>query len=218
MYAIFDNLIAIMVAGIALLALTTIQIRDRTASVRMAVHGAAASQAASAVDILAQDMDNAMSRNLATSEMGTYRCSLTRSADDERTVRLEIPAYVRPAAAAAPRAVHLRYTLVAEGDSVLVSGRMVPRYELRRAIDDGSGYGADQTVARNLTDLDVTFRGRASERTTGPPPLRFTSIAVDLSLAVPSTVSSAGDQTNVGTENQATAGVSVRPPNLTTDT
>ena len=202
MSAVFDHLIAVFVAGVVILTLSTMQIRDRTASVRTAVHGAAVSRAAVALDVVAQDMDNAMSKTLATSEgVAPYRCRLARSADGERTVRVEIPAYVRPAPGADPVAAHLLYTVVAEGDPVEVDGRPRPVYALRRAVDTGAGFGPAETVALNLADIDVTFRGRASEATDGECPIRFTNVAVALSVALPSATRADGDQAARGAEN-----------------
>lgn len=217
MSVVFDHLTAVVVGVVVLLALATLQIRDRLAAAESAVTSAAESQALTTLDMVSQDLDNTMSETLARTALGAYRCRLARSADGERTVLLEIPTWTRPTASQSPRPAHIEYTLVPEGDSVTVGRRRQPRFSLRRAVDWGSGYEPAQTVARNLTDLDVAFRGRLSQTVQGPPPIRFTGIAVSLDLALPGLARAAADQAAVGSENRAQVSIAVRPPNLTVD-
>lgn len=213
---VFDHLFAVFLGAIVLMALMTIETRDRVAAMMQTTNAAATAQAMSVLNVTSQDLDNAMSETMAREELGTYRCELRRSADDQQTVYVEVPVYVRSEPGGPTTPAHVRYTLVPAGDSVRVGTRWLPQFDLRREVDTGAGYGAPQVVAHNLTDFEVAFRGRASSTTSGPPPLRFTGIAISLATALPGIERRGQDQINLTTENQARVGISVRPPNLTT--
>lgn len=215
MTVIFDHLTAIIVGVVVLLALATLQIRDRLAAVEGAVTDASESQAISALDVVSTDLENTMSETMALEDIGAYRCRLTRSPDGQRTTAVEVPTLARRTAGAPPRPAHVRYELVPEGDAVRVARQSLQRYSLTRAVDWGDGYRPAATVAQSLTDFDVTFRGRVSETADGAPPLRFTGIAVSLDLALPTPGQVAADQAATGAENRAQVSLALRPPNLT---
>ena len=67
-------------------------------------------------------------------------------------------------------------------------------------------------IATDLVDLDVTFRGRATETASGAPPLRFGQIAFEATVAITGRIP--GDAPSART-NVAKVGYAVRPLNLT---
>ena len=218
MSSVFDQLIAVLVGSIVVLTLLVLQTRDRTEAVRGAVAAAAHARATTALHILAQDLDNTMSKAQATREFGpgyVYRCRLARSADDERTVLIEVPTAVRSSPTAAPAWGHVRYTLVDGGGTVRVGRVDVPHYTVLREVDLGSGYGTPQPIAQNVTDLDVVFRGRLHQSSNGSPPPRFAGIGAALDLALPTGQQVTSDQVSTTVMNRASAAVALRPPNLT---
>ncbi len=215
MSSLLDHLTAIAAGTVVLLALVTLQMRDRVAAVEDAVSDVAQQQATSVADGLAQEFDNVLSEPMATAALGTYRCQLVRDAAGERTALVELPVFVRTVRGGAVRAATVRYQLRATGRTVTVGRTARPTYRLTREVDTGAGYGAAATVAESLVDFDVKFRGRASETFAGAPPLRFSQIAFQLVVAVTPPRARAG-HVRVQQTNSARAVFAVRPPNLTT--
>lgn len=213
MTSLLDQLTAVAAGMFVLVALLTLQTRDRVAAVDTAVTSAAQQQVTSVADGLAQEFDNALSERMATALLGTYRCRLTRDASGERTVAVEVPVFWRSTAGGAATPATVLYQLVSAGRTVSVGETTHAVYRLTRAVDTGSGYGPPKAVADNLIDFDVKFRGRASETFTGGPPLRFSQIAFHVVLAMPAPQALPGQRRTRQT-NRARASMSVRPPNL----
>ena len=208
MQFILDHTLAVVCGGALILGVLTLQANSRHHAVSETISGAARSQAGSVLETLTQEFDNLLSENQALSVLGTYRCRLEQDALGERTTRVEAPVFVSAGGSGAPQAGHVMYTLVATGDSVQVGPAWLKTHRLERSVDTGSGYGAAAVVAEGLVDFDVTFHGRASERTSGVPPLRFSNVGVEVALALPSP--------SANRLNVARVGRSVRPPNLVT--
>jgi hypothetical protein len=216
--SLLDHITAIAAGGVVLLAILTLQMRDRVAAVETTVSDVAQAQAASIADALAQEFDNTLSKPMTVAALGVdqYRCRLVRDSTNERTTEVEIPAYIRTVQGGAARAATVRYTLVAAERTVAVGTQTHPVYQLKRQVDTGSGYGAASTVADGIVDFDVKFRGRASVTFVGPPPLRFSQIAFQVVVAVTPPRALPGRVRRQQT-NSARAVFAVRPPNLTTD-
>ena len=203
-----------------LVALLTLQTRDRLSAIEDTVSDAAQQRATSAADALAQEFDNILSEAMATAALGVYRCRLVRDATNEFTTVVDIPAYTRTVQGGTVRAASVRYALQDAGRTVAVGTRVRRVYRLTRQLDTGSGYGTAATVADGVVDgvgdFDVKFRWRASETFVGAPPLRFSQIAFQIVVAVPAPRAMRG-QTRTQQTNSARAVLTVRPPNLTTD-
>ena len=209
MQFLLDHSLAVVCGAALLIGALTLQTRSQLHDVQETVTSSARSQAVSVAATLAEEMDNVLSEVQTVALFGYYDCRLARDASDERTILLEAPAYVRATPTSVPTPAHVRYQLIADGDSVQTSGVWMHTYSLEREVDLGAGYSTPQTVATSLVDLDVTFQGRASERTSGAPPLRFRQIAFELALALPDLE---GDRRF---HNVVRVGHVVRPPNLT---
>ena len=216
MLALLDQLTAIVAGTFVLVALLTLQTRDRLSAIEDTVSDAAQQRATSAADALAQEFDNTLSEAMATAALGVYRCQLVRDAANELTTVVDIPAYTRTVQGGTVRAASVRYALQDAGRTVAVGTRIRRVYRLTRQLDTGSGYGTAATVADGVVDFDVKFRGRASETFVGAPPLRFSQIAFQIVVAVPAPRAMRG-QTRTQQTNSARAVLTVRPPNLTTD-
>jgi hypothetical protein len=216
--SLLDHITAIAAGGVVLLAILTLQMRDRVAAVETTVSDVAQAQASSIADVLAQEFDNTLSEPMTVAALGTgsYRCRLVRDVANERTTEVEIPAYVRTVQGGAARAATVRYRLVDAGRDVPVGTQVRRVYKLTREVDTGSGYGAAATVADGIVDFDVKFRGRASVTFVGGPPLRFSQIAFQVVVAVTPPRALPG-RVRLQQTNSARAVFAVRPPNLTTD-
>ncbi len=210
MTSLLDQLTAVAAGMFVLVALLTIQTRDRSAAVERTVSDVAQSQAAAVADVLAQEFDNVLSEQMALAELGAYRCSLTRDAAGEMTTVVDLPAYVRTVRGGAVRAANVRYQLVAAGRTVTVGAVQKPVYRLTRQVDAGTA----ATVADGVVDFDVKFRGRALETFAGAPPLRFSQIAFQIVVAGQPPRPRPG-QARTRQTNTARAVFTIRPPNLT---
>lgn len=208
MQFLLDHAFAVVCGAALLVGALTLQTRSQLHAVQETVHGSARTHAVAFADVMAQDFDNTLSEPQARGALGEYRGSLQRDSSDQRTTAVVIPSFVRssPASDAVPGFV--RYALVASGDSVDVGDRQIPTYDITRSVDLGSGYSDPAVIGVNVVDLDVTFRGRASERRSGAPPLRFTQIELELATAMPDLTLGSGDL------NVARVGLIIRPPNL----
>ena len=209
MQFLFDHALAILCGAFLLVGVLTLQTQSRIHSVQETIQGSARSQIGSFADVVSQELDNVLSETQARAMLDSYRCLLERDPTNSFTSRAEVPALIRLSASAPPVPAHLRFTMVASGDSVLTGGAWAKTYRLERAIDTGAGYGPPSTIATGLVDFDMTFRGRAAESASGGPPIRFSQIAVDMAMA-----HSDLDQDDAAL-NVARLGLVVRPPNLT---
>lgn len=216
MSSILDHITAAVAGTIVLLALMTLQTRDRVEAVEGTVADIARQQAASTADILAQEFDNALSEPMARTALGSYRCRLVRDASNERTALVEIPAYVRTTPTGPVTPAHVQYRLQDTGRNIAVGGRTRRAYRLLREVDTGAGYRTAAVVAEGVVDFDVKFRGRASETFAGGPPLRFTQIDFQVVVAVPPPQALPGRRRTRET-NSAQVGFTVRPANFATD-
>lgn len=208
MQFLFDHALAVVCGAALIVGALTLQTRSQLHAVQETVQGSARAHVAAFADVLSQDFDNTLSESQAQATLGTYRCWLRRDSTDRRTTFAEVPAFIRTAPGADAQPGFVRYELVASGDSVRVGSGWIETYDLMRSVDDGSGYTDPATVGVNIVDFDVTFRGRASETTSGPPPLRFTQVEVELATALPDV------SRNEAGLNTARVGLIVRPPNL----
>jgi hypothetical protein len=213
---LLDQLTAIAAGTFVLVALLTLQMRDRLSAIEDTVSDAAQQRATSAADVLAQEFDNTLSETMAMATLGVYRCRLVRDAANDLTTTVEIPAYTRTVQGGTVRAASVRYQMQATTRMVAVGTRTRRVYQLTRQLDTGSGYGTAAVVADGVVDFDVKFRGRASETFVGAPPLRFSQIAFQIVVAVPAPRAMPG-RTRTQQTNSARAVLTVRPPNLTTD-
>lgn len=210
MISLLDQLTAVAAGLFVLMALLTIQTRDRAAAVERTVSDVAQSQVASAADVLAQEFDNALSEQMAVAELGAYRCSLTRDTAGEMTTVVDLPVYVRAVRGGPVRAANVRYQLVSSGRTVAVGAVQKPVYRLTRQVDAGTA----ATVAEGIVDFDVKFRGRAFETFAGGPPLRFSQIAFQIVVAGQPPRPMPG-RARTRQTNTARAVFTIRPPNLT---
>lgn len=213
MISLLDHLTALGVGTIVLVALLSLQTRDRIAEVEGTVTDVASGQAGSVAETLAEEFENVLSPAMAQAATGTARYRLERDAANERTVLVEVPAYVRTAPGGPPLAAHVRYTLVATGPPLRVGTRSFPVYQLRRAVDRGTGYGAPVTVGEQMLDFDVKFRGRTDERFAGAPPVAFAQIAFQVVVGVTAPPAASGARTRQ--TNRVRASATIRPANLT---
>ena len=217
MPSLLDHLTALAAGTILLLAIATLQMRDRVETVETTVSDVAQAQATAAADVLAQEFDNVLSKTMAVAALGQYRCMLVRDATNSRTTSIEVPAFVRTVRGGPVRAATVRYRLKSTGRTVAVGATAQPVYQLTREVDTGSGgYSTPAVVADGLVDFDVKFRGRASETFAGGPPLRFSQIAFQLVVAVPPAHALPG-RVRTRQTNTARAVLAVRPPNLHTN-
>ncbi|HEX8299949.1 MAG TPA: hypothetical protein VF594_12375, partial [Rubricoccaceae bacterium] len=161
MLTLLDHLTAIAAGTFVLVALLTLQTRDRLSSIEDTVSDAAQLRATSAADALAQEFDNTLSETMARAALGgVYRCLLVRDAANELTSTVEVPVYVRTVQGGPVQAATVRYQTVATSNTVAVGTRTRRVYKLTRQVDTGSGYGTATTVADAVVDFDVKFRGR----------------------------------------------------------
>ena len=184
MQFVFDHALAFICGTALLVTALSLQTRSRLHDVQEVVSNSAYVQAVSMSSVVAEDLDNLLSEAQSTVFFGSYLCRLTRDATDTRTQSIEIPTYVRTAPGGTPIAAQVRYRLVADGDSVQTANAWVHTYQLEREVDLGMGFEPPAIVGVNLVDFDVTFRGRASEATSGTPPLRFSQVGLDVAVAV----------------------------------
>lgn len=208
MQFIIDHALAFVCGTALLLGTLSLQTSGRLHDVQETVSGAARAQAVSVGSVLAQEFDNLLSEEQSVAFFGSHLCRLMRDPTNARTDTVEVAAYVR-SPSGGPVPAHVRYRLVADGDSVQTSGAWVQTYRLEREVNMGSGYGAPATVGVNLVDFDVTFRGRSNEVNDGTPPLRFSQVGFEIAVAMPD-LEGDGRYHNVARVSHLT-----RPPNLT---
>lgn len=212
MQFLLDHALAVVCGAALIIGALSLQTQTRLHNVQETVSGAARTQAVGTSSVLTEEFDNMLSGPQSTALFGSYLARLMRDPSNARTDTVEFPAYVRTSVSGTPTPGHVRYRLVADGDSVQTSGGWVTTYRLEREINLGTGYGAPTVIGVNLVDFDVTFRGRASERTAGTPPLRFTQVGFELAVAMPDLE---GDRRY---HNVARVSHLTRPPNLTVGT
>lgn len=212
MQFLLDHSLAVVCSAAIIIAALTLQTRSRVHNVQEVVSNSARTKVDEFADVLTQDLDNTLSEMQAWELTGTYRCRLEQDPSGSHTTLVEVPSFVASGAAGVPVPGHIRYTLVATGDSVRVADGWARTHTLMREVDSGAGYSTPGPVATDLVDFDVTFRGRASTSTAGTPPLRFTQIAFELATGLREV------QTGSTFLNVARTGVTVRPPNLVSRT
>lgn len=212
MQFLLDHALAVVAGSVLLIAALTLQTQSRLHAVQETVSDAARARAVSLGEMLAEEFDNVLSEPQATEFFGAHLCRLRRDPSDSVTERVEVPAYVRTAAASLPTPGHVRYRLLADGDSVQTSDTWLPTYDLVREVDQGTGYSAPDTVGTGIVDFDVVFGGRATETTSGTPPIRFRQIGFEIAVAMPDL---AGERRF---HNVARVSHVIRPPNLTVGT
>ncbi|MGB3542908.1 hypothetical protein [Rubrivirga sp.] len=217
---IFDNLIAFLIGTTLLVALLFVQQRGRQTAIETSIRYQAEGQAASFVEIMSRDLENARTREQARAALGTYsRDALGGSQQralgihsvDGQTDWIEFVTLEAPDSGSASPLVPVAYKRQPLGRQIEIDGVSRDVYRITRFVFDGTGWVENGASPDAVVGFEVDVQGTPSptngtSRITELP--RQVQVAVEFAYETPDLV--AGDQEQTAMFGATRQGAMVR--------
>lgn len=205
MTAIFDHLTAIIVGGVLLLALLTLQQRSRTSAIETSVHHRAQTHATQMTSILERELENARNREQAEHTLGYYQFKIERSSAGANTGRLVFQTLTSPEEGEASPVQTVAYVLEPSSERVQIDGEDRRTFRLTRYTERSGSYEPTGSLS-GVTGFEVKSGSGITSGSFGVLPEK---IHFSVEVASAGTTHRSGDQRRVSSTNIVRHGASV---------